>query len=417
MEVLGDTSNSAQETQIIATTGTKGKTTVTRALAFILNHYLNEPVLEVDTSRVRLGGENVMPFREVMRLYGQRPTIAPGRFLYALKDQKHPTAVLEASISCAVRGLGYFHHKVGVFTNVYDDHIGEKIYLRSRKDIANAKAFIFDKIQSEGYAVFNADDPLVTEQALKIDPSRRITLIACTLDKTIAKEYPLVVTADSERITIIRTGKSVWSVPLTEIEWIYRGLHEPSLRNVLSVVGALYGFFSGKIPEKVKRYITGYIPEETGGRMVIKQAPAGYKLILDFAHEGESMSQLGAFAHHFKERPENRVIGVVRLSGERPDQHIITTTHQFAPHYDQLIIRNKRFSPFGKTSKFHRTEGAVADLMVKAAKGVGVNALKTTTERDALQLAARLAKKGDVIVMIIDNAEHSLELAKEVFKI
>lgn len=413
-----------QSTQIIGVTGTKGKTTVVRALAYALNKVLREPVLSTDTDQVLLGKRVCATAAQSIENSGYLPTVCPGRFLGALAKQKSPVAVFEESLGCGRgAGTGYRRHKVGVFTNVFDDHIGNRPDLQSRNDIARVKSFIFKKIQRGGFAVYNSDDKLVVGQLSVIDPSLEVSLVACGFGDR-PKNCDVFVTAANGEICVYEGKYPVQKIKISRFKWLLGGDYEPTLRNAMFVVAALYGFFKTAPRQFAMALIAleKYKPKATGGRMVVAQSKRGYKVILDFAHEAKSLSDLGKYAKTLT-ASGGKVIGVVRLSGERQDSYIKTTTKAFAPNYDHLIIYDKIDGHWRQSTKhvtkyrYRRDVGEVSALMLKVAQGTGVPAGQVIREDHAMQQAAKLARKGDAVVCIINRPDRSYDLARRIFKL
>ncbi len=128
---------------IILATGTKGKTTVVRILSNLLYHS-GENVLRVDNEGHFINEKQKSSKRESFYLFERRtPTVTPGKYLIEMK-KFFPAfaAVFEASIGCGGEGLGCGRHKVGIFTNVFEDHIQKSKGIRSKRDIAKEKDFI-----------------------------------------------------------------------------------------------------------------------------------------------------------------------------------------------------------------------------------------------------------------------------------
>ena len=159
--------------EIISITGTKGKTTITRALSYVINK-TGENTLRVDTDGYYINEKIKGTIEESKQIFSLVPTVCPGKYLITMKKfYPNFTAVLETALgSSAEPGLGYGLHNIGVFSNVLEDHLGATPRLKKRSDIAKAKNFIFSRIDVGGCLVFNADDKLVCSQ-LKIIPSHR----------------------------------------------------------------------------------------------------------------------------------------------------------------------------------------------------------------------------------------------------
>src|ERR1700757_674617 len=167
---------------IISVTGTKGKTTTVAIVADVLRKFEHN-VLKVDTTGHFLGGERRSTLEDSKQAWRLVPSVCPGRYLWEF--HAHPelkengVAVLECSLGCsASSGLGYRYHNVGVFLNVYEDHIGSSDRISSKEDIAKAKEFIFARLlHVDAYAVFNADDPLVVSSLAALPVDEGITKI------------------------------------------------------------------------------------------------------------------------------------------------------------------------------------------------------------------------------------------------
>lgn len=404
-----------QTTRIISVTGTKGKTSVVRALCYVLNRINDDPVLGVDTHRIMIGDQKLMSYSQSVINAGLAPTVCPGRFLYSLVDSTHPIAILEVSLSSSrTGGVGYRTHEIGIFTNVYDDHMGSKEYIRTREDIAREKSFIFRIIKKNGFAIFNADNDLVVSQLRVIDQDKGVVKVGCTLGNPdiLKNVYDYVVSPNGKCVHISNSEGVVVSVDYTDIPWLRGGDHEPSLYNGIFVIAAIWVFLRNE-PQKfvlALKALANYMPDDQGGRMVLKTAENNTKVILDFAHEAESLSHIGKYAHTIA--PGGRVLGVVRLSGQRPDSHILSTTQRFAPFFDELFIYDKEDEEHIAEG---RSRGDVSRIMLRAAQEAGVQAKVVSDDKDALTQAYRAARPEDIIVYIIRSSVGNYELADSVF--
>ncbi|MDR1300083.1 MAG: hypothetical protein LBK50_00015 [Candidatus Nomurabacteria bacterium] len=414
---LGDTKmgvDISQKSQIIAVTGTKGKTSVVRALHHAVQSALRRDVLSVDTHRIYIGDRKIMSANDSMRLFGVGSTVCPGKFLYALYGQSEPVAILEASLgSNRAAGLGYWSHQVGVFTNVYDDHIGRD-YLQTREQLAEEKAFIFRQIRKNGFAVYGADNDLVVKQLSAIRPDRSIRTIACTLSSKANPSADFVAKVEGDKIVILEKTKRLAAIDIADHSWILGGKHQPTLYNALFIFAALFTFFfdDRNLFDRAVDALKSYWPDERGGRMVIKTASNGAKIILDFAHEYQSLTNVADFARTLVSG-KGRVIGVVRMTGTRPDEHILSTAAKFVSHYDELFIYEKENDD---DSPSERKPGDAPQLIKRAADNLGVPATVVLDKQEALKAAYDVSTANDVIIYIIHSSTDSYEVADSVFK-
>ena len=75
--------------------------------------------------------------------------------------------------------LGYRRHDVGVFLDVFEDHIDSRSEIKDQHDLSRAKSFIFSKVSRNGWAVFNADDEFVCSVLDAVPDGLTIRLLPC----------------------------------------------------------------------------------------------------------------------------------------------------------------------------------------------------------------------------------------------
>lgn len=98
-----------------------------------------------------------------------------------LLTQSIEMAVLEVPVETIIHyGLGYQFADFGIVLNVHQKHI-EELELHDEDDLAYAKSVVAEEVHPQGWAILNADDPLVREMS-----SRTISRIAWVTRK---KQY------------------------------------------------------------------------------------------------------------------------------------------------------------------------------------------------------------------------------------
>ena len=142
---------------IIALTGTNGKTTTTRLTAHIYRQ-TGKVIGYTSTDGIYLGdymvekGDNTGPLSAKVIL--QDPTVE--------------VAVLECARGGMLRsGLAFENCDVGVVLNVAADHLGQGD-INTIEQMAKVKGIIAESVSADGYAVLNADDPLVSQMAQNV---------------------------------------------------------------------------------------------------------------------------------------------------------------------------------------------------------------------------------------------------------
>ncbi len=405
---------------IISVTGTKGKTTVVRNLSyFFVKKGLT--TLLVDTDGFYLNGKQLGTKKDSGKLYGLTTTVCPGRFLYNLKGATNPIAVLEVSIgSSSVSGLGYKRHNIGIFTNVYDDHIAFRI--KSRRSLAQHKAeYIFKRIKRDGVAVFNADDKLIVQNLDKVKTDRGVQLLPVgfnfdfyDLNKHF-KNYKYAVTYKDFYIGILSKTGFNKVLDVRKFYWTFDGFYQPSILNLMFVVAGIFSFYDfKKLKKQDIEILYDYNLDRAGGRLTLFESKKGFKILLDFAHEFTSLLQVSQLARHLS---TNKVIGIVRFAPNRTDRYIRKIARALAHKFDELIVYDKidgKNCSGYRGLKIIREVGDVSRIFFEAVKKRRKNHIYQILEEEkALEKAVDLAEAGDIILYIHgDDRSKSLEYIK-----
>jgi cyanophycin synthetase len=430
----------------IAITGTKGKTTVSSIISQVLQN-VEPAVLRVDTSGAYLNNELKISKAMSQIIWDVVPTVAPGRFLYllaerfindpsAIEGQDHDripgVAVLEASLGCGTSsGLGYYGHNVGVFTNVFEDHLGSRADLNTRADIGRSKSFVFSRINRDGYAVFNADDDVVVSVLSQCKEG--VHLLPFGLEfahfdiQKHLKEGGYALTTDGKDVVLLHGSDQQTLFDYSSIGWTFRGKFKPSVYNLLAVTGALLSYGNMQFPDEIKQALLSSYLDHDSGRLTLLENKAGVTVLADYAHEKQSLKSVAELAHALKKAPENKVIGVLRLAWDRDDALISDTAHYIANSYDRFVVYDKIDGYWRQPSEryrtyqrqFHQAVGKISqqfsDVLVEARSRDEVT--RILREDEALEEAARIAQPGDVVVFIVnDNITRSLGFVKDKFR-
>lgn len=412
---------------IISITGTKGKTTV----AFLIDEILrkcNKNTLRVDTTGHFLNGERKSTLAESKERWDIVPTVCPGKFLYDAADDSVP--ILECSIGCSSGvGIGYDCHKVGVWTNIFEDHIGNSDRVQSRADIADAKDFIFRRLSGNGYAVFNADEELICKKldcvAEKFkDPTYK--LIPCTFSKPVfdlekhLNNGGVAFVLENSKI-IFKDSKGAKTVyDAKRLPWTFDGAYSPSMINLTFAIAAVYSFFDQKFPDNFAEILDSLRLDPYGGRMTALAADKGTMIIADYAHEKKSLVEIGNLAKSLAKKRGGRAIGIVRLAYDRTDELIRDTGIAVGKAFDALIVYDKIDGywrkPDKQTKRFPQVVGRISSLFSDAIKTTNADVTVVLREDKAIEAAVEKAGKNDVVIMIVnDDTKRSVDWLLEKF--
>lgn len=422
-----------QPPTIITVTGTKGKTTVVSVIAEAMRT-LGRNTLHVTTNGHYMNGVQLSTLADSKRIWGLKtPSLIPGRYLTELTHAYHGTdgddvAVLEATFSNARTGLGYRQHDVGIFLNIFHDHIDPNGSVRNQQELAAAKSFVFSKVKEDGAVVFNADDEHVCSVLSRV-PSDTVRLIPCGLTfEHFDLEHHLraggeAVTVREGNLVLLRQQESLHVLSVAAVAWTYGGQFKPSLWNLMHSFGGLYAGLRDQVPvSELAVALSQTTMNESDGRLVVLQAPGGVTVIADYAHEPESLAALAALGREFITNG-GALLGVVRLSHERPDEVLREGGKQFAHLFDRLIIYDKidgywRRAEPSTITRYPQIEGRTSQVVYEAAAQHNPHVERIVREDHAIAKMADMARPGDVVVVIVnDDARRSIEHIKTAFNI
>lgn len=418
---------------IISITGTKGKTTVTGLVANVLQ-CLGHNVLKVDTSGHFMNGVRRSTLQDSKQVWNVVPTRLPGRYLWEFFEQPEyadrGVAVLESSIGCAESGLGYRHHDIGVFLNVFEDHMGTREHLKTREDIAIAKSFVFNHLRDDtSRAIFNADDPLVSKaffsSPVAVNLSQSIA-VGMTLSEIDQDDYltagGVIVTLDTDGNIILRSDKSKFKIcSLRNVALTFSGTYEPGVVNTLFTVAVVLAFYNLQLPDNFKQVIESITLPEGDGRMNMMIAQNGTRILVDYAHEEVSLRAVATFARQHISHADGKLRAVVRLSYRKNGEDLIRrSSRAIAEVFDDIIVYDKlpseRLEGVDKTIRDQMH--AAGELLYETVKGgMGTASVqKIDKESEAIATMALRALPEDLVVVIAnDDTEKTIEYVKSAF--
>ncbi len=414
---------------IIAVTGTKGKTTVVSVIDVILQK-LGNHTLRVDTKGHYINGEKRSTLQDSLDTWGLVPSVAPGRYLYETKASmfnSNGAAILESSLgSSTLSGMGYARHSVGVFLNVFEDHIGSTERIKSQQDILKAKSFIFERIRIDGWAVVNADDKHTVTALKKINPKYNISIIPFGINfkyfnaKKHLEDGGLLVTVKNKYVVLKTKTSESKIASLENIPWTFNGNFEPSVYNLMAAMSAVIANNNGNVPKGIQKATEAVRLDPNEGRLIVYKNEKNVTIVADFAHEKKSLIEIAKLARSLKAK-NSKVLGVVRLAYDRTDELIEDTGKAIANEYDTLIVYDKIDGHFRKPKeklhgKFTQTTGRISEIFASAIRSKNSNCERIIREDYALKRASEIAKSGDVVIHIVnDDIARSNEFIKKYF--
>ncbi|MFQ4138862.1 cyanophycin synthetase [Nodosilinea sp. PGN35] len=310
---------------VVAITGTNGKTTTTRLTAHIFKQ-TGQMVGFTTTDGIYIGDNMVEP----------GDTTGPQSAQVILQDPTVEVAVLETARGGILRsGLAFKDCDIGVVLNVAADHMGLGD-INTLEDMAHLKSVVAETVRPSGYAVLNADDPLVATMAQKVksqvayfsmDPHNELV-------RKHAQQGGLAAIYEQGYLSIL---KGDWLLRIEQAEKVplTMGGRAPfQIANALAASLAAFaqGVDIGYIRQALHTFEAS--TDQTPGRMNLFNL-GRFSALVDYAHNPASYEALGGFVKNW---PGKR-IGVVGGPGDRRDDDFITLGKLAAQMFDDIIVK------------------------------------------------------------------------------
>jgi cyanophycin synthetase len=395
---------------IVAVTGSNGKTTATRMIAHIFRG-LGRKVGMTSTDGVYIDE----------RLVRRVDAAGPKSAQMVLQNPRVDMAVFEVARGGILReGLGYGRNDVGVVLNVTGDHLGLRD-VETLEQLAGVKQVVVEAVPKSGWAVLNADDPLVLE--MRRHCSGQVILFSMQekhefVDRWIRRGHKAVVLERGAlgELMVLKEGRR--SSPIAYVHMLpatFDGRARMMVQNAMGAAAAAHaaGAHLHDIRQGLRSFTTSIY--QAPGRLNVFELD-GMKVILDYAHNPAGLEQLGDFVDRFaadsaiRERPgeparaANLVVGVVATAGDRRDEDMRELGRVAARHFDVVIVREDR-------NVRGRRRGETAGLVVEGLReAMREGRARTGTvevvldEMEAARRALDRGRPGDMVVLCVDYA-------------
>jgi cyanophycin synthetase len=370
---------------VVAVTGTNGKTTTTRLIAHILRG-TGRKVGWTTTAGVYIEGENVLPGDYTGPAGAWRVLAEPGL----------DVAVLEtARGGLLLRGMACESNDVSVMTNISGDHLGLH-GVDTLEGLAEVKAIVLRTTRPDGWAVLNADDPLVRGQAAGLhaaiiwvsQDAGNPTVVAhrATGGRAVLVEEDWLVAARGE------AGRRL--VRIAEMPIAFGGQARHMIENALCAAGAALALGLSREEVAAGLRTFGTSGEDNTGRLHIYDLN-GATVILDYAHNEVGLKHLLHLAKGFV-RGSGRLTAIIGTAGDRTDEALREIGRLAAEASDRVIVK--------ETHRYLRGRESVDEMTALYLEGVAGGGDPphdiAADEPAALELALRDLAPGDVMAMM-----------------
>jgi cyanophycin synthetase len=395
---------------IVAVTGSNGKTTTVRMIAHMFSR-MGRKVGMTATDGIYIDE----------RLVRKADASGPKSATMVLQNPRVDFAVFEVARGGILReGLGYQRNDIAVVLNVTGDHLGLK-EIDSLEQLAEVKRVIVEAVPRSGWAVLNADDPLVA--AMRRHCSGSVILFSMEERSELIERWVRrgrkAVTLDrderGERI-VIREGRRVMPVTYTHaIPATFEGRARMMVQNAMATVAAAHaaGAHLHDIRQGLRTFTTSIF--QAPGRLNLADVN-GITVLIDYAHNPHGLATVGDFVERITSDPPpagppgapswsaNLRVAVVATPGDRRDDDIRELGRVAARYFDEIIVREDE-------QLRGRKRGETAALVVQGVEeamregGRAGHVEIEIDEVEAVRRAMARSRPGDFVLVCADHAD------------
>ncbi|WP_019501513.1 cyanophycin synthetase [Pseudanabaena sp. PCC 6802] len=378
---------------IVAITGTNGKTTTTRLIAHIFKQ-TQRVVGYTTTDGIYIGDW----------LVEKGDTTGPYSAQVILRDPTVEVAVLETARGGILRsGLGFDGCDVGVILNVQADHLGLGD-IDTVEDLANLKSVVVRAAFPSGYAVLNADDPLVAAMASQVQA--QVVYFSMNPENPIvvahAQQGGLAAVYENGYLSILKGDWTLRIEQAVNVPVTLGGKTPFMIQNALAA--SLAAFVQGVRIEDIRSALNSFVASshQTPGRMNLFDL-GRFHVLLDYAHNPAGYRAIAGFISTWN----GERIGVIGAPGDRRDADIEELGQISAEMFDRIIIKED-------CDRRGRAPYEVANLMQKGITEFSPNLPYKVIldEAEALIEALDTAPDNALVVIFPEKVERAIEIVE-----
>lgn len=376
---------------ILAVTGTNGKTTTTRLIAHIFKQ-TGQVVGYTTTDGTYIGDYLVEP----------GDNTGPQSAQLILQDPLVEVAVLESARGGILRsGLAFYECNVGVVLNVAADHLGIGD-IDTIEEMARVKSVVADTAMPNGYAILNADDPLVSAMAGRV--TAQVAYFSMHPQSDLIKAHTqkggLAAVYENGYLSILKGDWTLRIEQAANVPLTLGGRAPFMIANALAA--SLAAFAQGVRIEDIRAALLTFraSTEQTPGRMNLVNL-GKYHALVDYAHNPHSYEALSGFVKNW---PGER-IGVVGGPGDRRDDDFVMLGTLAAGMFDRIFIKED-------DDTRGRSRGDAARLITEGIQQARPDSRYETIldETTAIQTALDAAPLNSLVVILPESVTRALRL-------
>ncbi|MBF2087308.1 MAG: cyanophycin synthetase [Synechococcales cyanobacterium K44_A2020_017] len=382
---------SSSRIPIVAITGTNGKTTTTRLIAHIFRQ--TQKVVGYTTTDGIYINDYVVE---------RGDTTGPQSAQVILQDPTVEVAILETARGGLLRsGMGFRDCDVGVVLNVAADHLGIGD-IDTVEDLAHLKSVVVETARPNGYAVLNADDPLVSAMAKRV--KAQVAYFSMHPDNELVRSHTqqggLAAVYENGYLSIL---KGDWTLRIEQAINVPLTMHGRAPFMIANALAAsLAAFSQGVSIDQIRAALHSFQAsvDQTPGRMNLFNL-GDFHALIDYAHNPASYEALGSFVRNW---PGDR-IGVVGGPGDRRDEDFVTLGQLSASIFDRIIVKED-------DDTRGRPRGSAANFIIDGIRHVNPEFPyeEILDEVTAVNTALDAAPSGSLVVILPETVSRAIQL-------
>lgn len=367
--------NPTQKLRLVGVTGTNGKTTIATVLYNMFRRLGHKTGLL----------STVMNYIDAEAFPTSHTTPDPitlNRLLARMADAGCEYVFMEVSSHSIVQNrIGGLKFAGGIFTNITRDHLD---YHKTFENYLKAKKLFFDNLPSDAFAITNIDD--------------KNGLVMVQNTKATVKTYSIQQMADF-RAKIIESHFEGMYLEINKMEVGVHFIGRFNVSNLLAVYATT--ILLGKAEEETLVALSDMHP--VSGRFEAITAPAGFTVIVDYAHTPDALDNVLRAIHGVLEG-RGQVVTVCGAGGNRDKGKRPLMAQEAVKQSDKVILTSDN-------PRFEDPESIISDMISGLDPGQMKKVLTITDRRNAIKTACMIAQKGDVILVAGKGHEDYQEIA------
>lgn len=356
-------SNPSKSLKVIGITGTNGKTTIATLLYQLFSNLGYQCGL-LSTIKNYIGS------REIKAAYTTPDALQLNSLFDEMVKNNTTHCFMEVSShAIAQHRVSGIEFSGGIFTNLSHDHLDYHISFDKYRD---AKKKFFDNLNSDAFALSNADDR-----------NGRVML-----QNTRAKKYYYGMKNMADyRCKILENRFEGLQLNMGGIDAYFRLTGKFNAYNLLAVYAG--SILLGEQDDKILIELSGLNPVE--GRFDHFTSPIGITAIIDYAHTPDALENVLKTISNVRTGNE-QVITIVGTGGNR-DKLKRPLMSAIACNFSNRVILTS------DNPRFEETEAIIEDMKAGVPADKKKNTLAIASREEAIRTACALAQPGDIILV------------------